>query len=114
MSHFAHASAGEAGTIWRGAIEHNSSAHGIAKGLFALDIRRLDDGPPLFDFGLLEGSKRLGRLLVAWENLLPEVGEACAHRRVGQSGHDGVIEPGNNIPWRGRRHPKGLPVGEVE
>ena len=45
---------------------------------FALDVRRLDDGPPLFDLGLVVCAERLRRLLLARENLQPEIGEPGA------------------------------------
>src|ERR1700676_1088803 len=79
-----------------------------------LDIRGLDDGPPLLDFGLLINGEGLRRLLVAWVNLLPEVGEPRAHRLVSEGRHGGTIELGDDILWRTRWRPKGLPVGKIE
>src|SRR6266849_1447354 len=79
-----------------------------------LEIRGLDDGPPLLDFGLLINGEGLRRLLVAWVNLLPEVGEPRAHRLVSEGRHGGAIEPGDDILWRTRWRPKGLPVGKIE
>src|SRR5439155_21063201 len=79
-----------------------------------IDIRGLDNGPPLLHFSLLKGSERVGRLLATRENLLSEVGEALTHDRVDQCIHDGGIESGNDLPWRALRHPESLPVGEVE
>ena len=55
--------------------------------------RCLDDRPPLFDPGPVQGGERLRRLLLAWENLLAEIGEPCAHGRIGQGIHDRGIEP---------------------
>jgi hypothetical protein len=39
---------------------------------FRLYARRLDDRPPLFDFGFLQTAKRLGVLLLTRENLLAQ------------------------------------------
>src|ERR1700730_4790367 len=46
------------------------------------DVRCLDDRPPFLDFGLLKSAKRFGRLLVAPQNFLTEVGKLLAHCRV--------------------------------
>jgi hypothetical protein len=51
-----------------------------------LDVRGLDNRPPLFDVGLLQGAESFGCLLFAWENLEPESGDesqavAVVHRR---------------------------------
>jgi hypothetical protein len=40
---------------------------------FRLDVRRLDDRPPLFDFGFVVGSQRLRRLLFTRRNLLTQI-----------------------------------------
>src|SRR4029077_13155779 len=37
---------------------------------FGLDVRRLDDWPPLLDFRLLKGAEGLRRPLLAWRNVL--------------------------------------------
>ncbi len=41
-----------------------------APGSFALEVRGLDKGPPLFDLGLLKRTKRLRGLLVARRDFL--------------------------------------------
>jgi hypothetical protein len=45
----------------------------IASASLALDTRRLDDGPPLFDFRFLMGSQRLRSLLLTHRNLLAQI-----------------------------------------
>jgi hypothetical protein len=50
--------------------------------LLSLDLRRLDDRPPLLYFGLLQRPKRLWRLLVASRNLKALIGEALANFRI--------------------------------
>src|SRR5215471_5207782 len=47
----------------------------LVASLFRLDIRRLNDRPPLLDLGALDLCKRFGRLLIAQRNVQPEVGE---------------------------------------
>src|SRR5688572_21339041 len=44
-------------------------------GLLSLDVRRLEDRPPLVDLGLVVGAQRFGGLLLARENLLRKIGE---------------------------------------
>jgi hypothetical protein len=44
-------------------------------GSFYFDAGRLEDWPPFLDFGLLKGTEHLGRLLVARENFLADIGE---------------------------------------
>jgi hypothetical protein len=47
---------------------------GTAFASLALDIRRLDDGPPLFDFGFLLSSQHLGSLSFTRGNFFTQVG----------------------------------------
>src|SRR5712671_4124860 len=68
-----------------------------AKDSLSLDVRGLDDGPPLLDFGFLQRSECFGSLLVSRENLLPEVGEARTYHRGRQGIHNGGIELGDDI-----------------
>src|SRR5436190_24265627 len=56
--------------------------------LLRLDVRGLDDRPPLLDLGLVVGSERLLRLLLAWRQLLALIEESLPHRRIGQRLHD--------------------------
>src|SRR5215471_17802528 len=59
---------------------------------FASNVRGLDDGPPLLDFGLLKGAERLGRLLVRRKNLLPKVGKTFNCSRVSQGVENSPIK----------------------
>src|SRR5262249_49327021 len=65
---------------------------------FRLDVRRLDHRPPFFDLRLLQGGEGLRRLLLARENLLPDIGEPSPRRRVGERGHDRDVLPFYR-PW---------------
>src|SRR5712691_13526185 len=49
-----------------------------------LDVRRPDDRPPLLDLGLVLVAKRLRGLLLGRRNLLAEIGQPRAHRRIGE------------------------------
>ena len=44
----------------------------------------------------MAGGERLRRLLIARENLLPEIGEPRTHRRISQRLRDHGIEPGDD------------------
>src|SRR5262249_20190930 len=50
---------------------------------FGPNIGRLDDRPPLFDLGFLQGGKRLRRLLLARRNFGADIPKARAHRSIG-------------------------------
>jgi hypothetical protein len=62
-----------------------------------LDVRRLDDRPPLLDLGALKRAERLRRLLITGENLLSDIGKLSSHARIGQCGHDGSVELGDKL-----------------
>jgi hypothetical protein len=47
--------------------------YGISARSLAFDVGRLDDRPPLFDFGFVVGSQRLRRLLFMRRNLLTQI-----------------------------------------
>ena len=51
--------------------------------LFSLDVRGLEDRPPLLDLGLLKGAERIGRLLFARENLVSEISELSTYGWIG-------------------------------
>jgi hypothetical protein len=53
--------------------------------------------PPLVDFRILKFAKGLQLLLPGWEDILPDIGESLAYRRVSQDGHDRVVEFFDNI-----------------
>src|SRR5262249_56771244 len=57
-----------------------------------LDVRRLDDRPPLLDLGAVMGEQRLRGLILARGNLLAELSETLTHTRIGQSFDDRGIE----------------------
>src|SRR5262245_843881 len=80
----------------------------------ALDVRRLDDRPPLLDFGLLEGGQRLRRLLLARRHFEPEFGKAPTHGRIGQGLHDRRVEPVYDILRRALGHPESIPKRGVK
>ena len=64
---------------------------------FRLDIRCLDDRPPLLDLGLVKGSECLRRLLLARRNLLAQIGEPLANGRIGQGFDNRAIERGDDV-----------------
>src|SRR5258708_35342888 len=68
------------------------------------DVRRLDDRPPLLDFGLVKGGERLGRLPLARKDLLAKIGEARTDRRIGPTLHDRSIEPADDCHRRACTH----------
>src|SRR3977135_644447 len=75
-----HALADGAGGICKKASNDASSLR--------LDVRCLEDWPPLLDLGFLQRAELLRRLTLAREDLLPEVGQSRSHGWVGQ-GIDG-------------------------
>src|SRR5262252_847093 len=79
--------------------------------LLAPDICRLDDWPPFLDLGLLQGPKRLRRLLLGRRHLEAEVGHAGPHHRIGHRDHGGFIEFADDILRRALRHPQAVPDG---
>ena len=62
-------------------------ARSRSRGSLRFDARGLDDRPPLLDVGLLHGSERLGRLLLAREKVQPQIGEPCPYLGCRQSLH---------------------------
>src|SRR5580698_422741 len=60
--------------------------------LFCLEVGRLDDRPPFFDLGSLKIAERLRGLLVARRNILAEIVQALANRRIGDRRHGSGIE----------------------
>src|SRR5580658_3797629 len=83
-------------------------------GLLALDVRRLDDRPPLLNFRFLKSAKDVWCLLVAWKYLLTEVCEPRAHSGVSQSVRGGGIEPFDNFSRCTCRRPQRQPRREIE
>src|SRR5258706_4436711 len=60
---------------------------------FRRDAGRLDEGPPFFQFGLLQGAERLRCLLVRWKYFLTKLGEPRSHRGLHQGRDHGSVEP---------------------
>jgi hypothetical protein len=61
-------------------------------GSLALDVRCLDDWPPLLDLGLVESAECFRRLLFAWEKLHAKIGEPLTNRPIGQRNHHRVTK----------------------
>src|SRR5216683_2987709 len=80
---------------------------------FALDVRRPDHRPPFVDLGLVEGGERLRRLLVTRRNLLPEIAEPRADRRLGERIDDRGVELADDIFRRAPRRKQREPAGDV-
>src|SRR5262245_26268914 len=82
--------------------------------LFSLDVRGLDDRPPLVNFGLVKGAERLRRLLLAGKNLLPQVGKPRAHGGIGERLDDHSIELGDYVGRRALGRPQTMPKRRIE
>src|SRR5262245_24215061 len=82
--------------------------------LFRLDVRRLDDRPPLLDLSPLLCCERLGRLFLARPDFLTHVGEPLAHRWIRQGVHECGMELGDNILRRALGRPKTMPKRRVK
>src|SRR5437016_6535882 len=108
------AAAATANSSARFAIMASSLKIPAARWLFRLDICRLDDRPPFFDFGFVESTERLGILLVARGDVLAEVGEALAHAGIGQGIDDRRIELADDVLARRLRHPEPVPDRGIE
>src|SRR5262245_42980352 len=72
---------------------------------FQLDVRGLDDGPPLVDLRLVICGERLRRLLLAWRDLVSELVEPLPHAGVGQGFHGRGVELGDHVLRRALRRP---------
>src|SRR5712671_1255729 len=59
---------------------------------FSLDVRRLEDRPPFFDFGFVVNCERFRCLLCAWGNLLTEVGEPLPDCWIRMRLDDGTVQ----------------------
>src|SRR6516165_1543398 len=64
---------------------------------FRLDVRRLDDRPPLLQLGPLKSAEGFRSLLVARRNLLTKVSTLLPRCRMGQGTHDSGIELDDDI-----------------
>src|SRR5262249_17167992 len=81
---------------------------------FRLDPKLLDERPPFLDLGLLECAERLRRLLLARENLIPEIGIPRSHQRIGQCLSGGGVEPVDYLLRRAFWREKPVPTGTGE
>src|SRR5215471_18211516 len=97
---------------WRSnlpAHEVRASGGGATRRSLRLDVRCLDDRPPLLDFGLLLRGKRLRRLFLARPDFLTHVDEPLSYRRIGQGLYDRRVELADDIPGRVLGSPKAVP-----
>src|SRR5262245_6659363 len=79
-----------------------------------LDAGGLDDRPPFFDLGLVEGEQRLWRQLIGWEDVLRKVDKLLPDGRIGERLGSGVIELGDDRLRRALGRPQRMPEREVE
>src|SRR5262245_58767761 len=66
----------------------------------ALDVRCLDNRPPLLDFGFGEGNEGLRCLLLARRDFLTHIGKPRPYCRIGKRIHHGDIELLDHGSWR--------------
>src|SRR5262249_61337582 len=105
----------DAGLAYGGEVSrHYLSNAGKQAISFRLDVRRLDDRPPLLDLGLLLGGERRWRLLLARQESLAQVGEPLAYRRIGQGLHKGDMKAGDDMLRCGCACPKPVPERRVQ
>src|SRR5262245_43828559 len=79
-----------------------------------LEVHRLDNRPPLFNFALLEGSESCRGLLSECGNLLAQVGQPLLHSFVGQCITNRRIALGGDIMRRTSGRPRAGPTSDVE
>src|SRR5689334_12587542 len=82
--------------------------------LFRLDVRGLDDRPPLRGLSLVPGSKRLGRKLIALRDFEAKINKTLLHRRIGERLDHGGVELVHSLLRRPLRHPEAIPQCHVE
>src|SRR5262249_61049609 len=82
--------------------------------LIPFEVRAFDDGPPLLDLGPVKGRECVWRLLLARDNMLTEVSQPLAHRRIGQPIQDRGIELADDILRRALGSPNRTPDRGVE
>src|SRR5260370_9930615 len=95
-------------------IGRGRNSRQIQKSLFCVDIRCLDNRPPLLNLGLLMRAERLWRLLLGREDLLRELGKSRTNPWIGQGIHDCGVELADNLLWRTLWGPKREPGRIVE
>src|SRR5438045_861825 len=81
---------------------------------FTSDIRCLDNGPPLLNFGPLKRAECLRRLLVARRDLIAKIAKSLTNGWISQAAHDGRVERSDNLFRRALGHPKSEPVRGIE
>ena len=86
----------------------------LASTSLTLDARRLDDGPPLLDLGLLVSGKRLRRLLLPRWKLKAHLHQSLFHLRITQGIPDRDVELVNNGSRRVPRREKCEPNRNVK
>src|ERR1700683_761415 len=101
-------------TLRRGSFIRLVSSMLKGIGLLALDVGRLDDGPPLFGFRLLKSGERLRRLLIARRDLRAEFAELGAHVRIRQCLNGGGIQLADDIRRRALWRPNAKPDRGIE
>jgi hypothetical protein len=62
-------------------------AHQIGAELFKLDSGRVDDRPPLFDFGFVKSGERFRRLLLPLRDHRTEIDQAGTYRWIAERSH---------------------------
>src|SRR5262245_16744067 len=79
-----------------------------------LDVRRLDDRPPLRGLGLVPGTERFGRKLTTLGNFEAEIDEPLLHGRIGERLDHRRVDPRDRLLRRALRHPEAVPQRHVE
>src|SRR6185295_19350606 len=85
-----------------------------APGLFDLDAGGFDDGPPFFDFTLVERGQPFRRLLLARRDIESEVREPALDGGIGERLHHGGVQPGDDFLRRAFGREETEPAGRVE
>src|SRR5712672_2420538 len=83
-------------------------------GSIHFDSRGSDNWPPLLDLCPVESSERLWRSLVAWENLLPKVGQLPSYNRIVQRLDSRRVELANNVLRRAFGSKQRVPMRKVK
>src|SRR5678815_5078848 len=75
------------------------------------DAGGLDDRPPFFDLGLLEGGQSFRRLLCARRDVEAQFGKPLLDRGIGQRLHRRGVELRDNVLRRTLWRPEAEPAG---
>src|SRR5215510_5536588 len=99
---------------WEFNIVHCDGTAGAGQAsLFHLDVRPLDEGPPLVDLRLVVRGKRFGRHLLARGYVLPELAQPLDHNGIGKGLGNSVGKLRDNRPRRAFRRPHPLPERDI-